>query len=179
MIFGDPYKFAIQFDFVEEWDFPNHDKDEGILNFIVNGYQKDLASESLTILDCMDSINVNYHYIKNSTDKKNLFNMNEKKSYKILYNNVLYLRDTDPNNIDDRRELLYNECRLIIDELSFDDDFIWYVPYKNKEKIIYKTNKNISSLVLKKGYCCDVFIKTLKWANQFYKNKTTLFNEFK
>lgn len=40
MIFGDPYKFAIQFDFVEDWflEWGEDLKNDGVFHYIIQGY---------------------------------------------------------------------------------------------------------------------------------------------
>ena len=62
MIFGDPYKFAIQFDFVEDWflEWGEDLKNDGVFHYIIQGYilPTELKYQSISILDAVNSLNV-------------------------------------------------------------------------------------------------------------------------
>ena len=62
MIFGDPYKFAIQFDFVEDWFLAWGEdlKNDGVFHYIIQGYilPTELKYQSISILDAMNSLKV-------------------------------------------------------------------------------------------------------------------------
>lgn len=61
MIFGDPYKFAIQFDFVEDWflEWGEDLKNDGVFHYIIQGYilPTELKYQSISILDAVNSLN--------------------------------------------------------------------------------------------------------------------------
>ena len=62
MIFGDPYKFAIQFDFVEDWflEWGEDLKNDGVFHYIIQGYilPVELKNQSISILDAVNSLKV-------------------------------------------------------------------------------------------------------------------------
>lgn len=167
MIFGDPYKFAIQFDFVEDWK--SELTDQGILNFLALGYQKDLAPQSLTILDCMDSLQSIYFNLISIKSQEKIFNMEDDEAYDFLYNLVMLFRSG--NDIDDKDIDIYKSCNITINELLFDDNFFWIVSFEDKEKIIFKIKNEIKSIVLNRGYCENVIRKCLFWAKEYYSNE--------
>ena len=79
MIFGDPYKFAIQLDFVDDWvsRWGESMKNEGILHYILEGYiqPSELKSQSITILNAVDSFKVKRDEL-NQANTLNLYHQN-------------------------------------------------------------------------------------------------------
>ncbi len=172
MIFGDPYKFAIQFDFVDEWLIP----DEGIFNLIINGYHQPnaLPNQSVTILDCFDSLNARYFHLNQKKTFSNLFNLDCNKLYLHMEN---ILERIISNESNETEEDFFESSQLSISETIINRKYSWLFYSENKEKIIFLDfNNNPSEIILNKGYCCTTINQALSWAKNYYINENRFSN---
>ncbi|MDO5640381.1 MAG: Imm42 family immunity protein [Neisseria sp.] len=173
MIFGDPYKFAIQIDFVEEWqneligEWKNHFADEGICNVIINGYYQPnlLPNQSVTILAFCDSLNYMYFYLNQQKIFANLFHL----SAHELYSYMQMLSEKILDTSTELEENIFEFSKLSVPEISRTGLENWLFYSENQEKVICLDNNNSpSEIILEKGYCCTVIYKTLLWAKEHY-----------
>ena len=162
MIFGDPYKFAIQFDFVNDWIGLDG---EGIFSLIVNGnYHPDyLPNQSITILDCFDSLNYKIYNLENKKNNDELFNLNKDLSFKKM--NLLL----ENLHVIDEVTKFFEEIVLDIPEIMTNKNYIWILYSMNSEKIIFRNSKGmVEELIFNRGYCYSVIYSALKWAKKYY-----------
>ncbi len=168
MIFGDPYKFAIQFDFVDAWALP----DEGIFNLIINGYYQPnlLPNQSVTILDCYDSLNVRYFYLNKKKIFMNIFYWDSDEIYSYM---TKIIKRINLDKSKDFEEDIFEFSKLSIPETILDKKYNWLFYSENQEKIIFLNHNNSpSEIILEKGYCCAVINQALLWAKKHYINES-------
>ena len=122
MIFGDPYKFAIQVDFVDAWNIDI--TDEGVFNFFVNGYYQPnvLTNQSLTILTCFDWLNSRYFYLKTKNIYPQLYNKNPEELYDYMNQSLNKIVQDESDN-SEIEEMLINHSWLGIPEITHNNNY--------------------------------------------------------
>ena len=169
MIFGDPYKFAIQLDFVDDcvsrWG--ESMKNEGILHYILEGYiqPSELKSQSITILNAVDSFKVKRDEL-NQANTLNLYHQNPESILQTLEGILVKILNGDET--DEEYEIYTSTC-LNISENIFENQYSWLVSTDTHEKIVFRSYKNdIHEIILDKGYCIEVMDKFIAWARTHF-----------
>lgn len=169
MIFGDPYKFAIQLDFVDDWvsKWGADMKNEGTLHYIIEGYiqPSELKSQSVTILNAVDSFKVKRDQL-NQVNTQNLYYQNAKDIFETLEGILTKILNGDETN---EEYEIYISTHLNIEENMFDNQNSWLVSTEEHEKIVFRCYKNnIHEIILDKGYCIEVIDKAIVWAEKYF-----------
>lgn len=168
MIFGNPDKFAIYIDIVEDWSNPSFL--EGLFFYIIDAKfcPRIIPKESCTIDFYMSELSSVINKLETTSIKnENLFNLSYKKAHKELselrfipYD--LYLKTG--------REEDYTYS-ITVGEMLSDIGEIFLVSNGEEEKILYRdpiTNE-IFTCILDKGYVLSIMKQSLNWWNNFSK----------
>ena len=141
MIFGDPYKFAIQFDFVEDWflEWGEDLKNDGVFHYIIQGYilPTELKYQSISILDAVNSLNVKIDSL-NKFNASTIYNQDAQYILEKLENILEKILNGD-ETYDEYQ--LYDSTYLNIEENIFDNQNSWLVSTDHSEKIIFRDYK--------------------------------------
>lgn len=180
MIFGDPYKFAIQFDYVKEWEIANL-VDDGVFTFIIKGYYHPLElfaiSEKISIY--FGLLLEEVHKLFHKVDNDDLFLCDCDVAYGILNDIGAEIREKfdDPSLSEyiDKLYALRDNCLLGMPELDWPNhDYAWLISSGAEEKIIFKKpGGEIDEIILEKGYCLRVMLDAMHWAKERYRNSDT------
>ena len=157
MIFGNPYKFAIWIEEIDEWSSENFS--EGIFTFFVNGdmIPQELPNISTFLPNSLRSIQ---HFISIIDDLEcpNLFNLDYCNAY-IFLNDAVHYR-----NMKLSEEESYSYWKYCITEYidnPEEKDNIWYLSNNHNEKLLYLNNNIIKESVFKKGYIKNIMEKLI------------------
>lgn len=158
MIFGDPYYFGIWLDRVQAWNLPNS-HNEGVCAIFINGQMlpSELPDKSTFLDNSLRSINKFFAIIDN-LENSNLFNMSVEDRFSFIMNTIHYKN----KNLSDEESFLYWKYCLTdyIDSPSNEDD-IWYVSYKRREKLMYFNKGALTEIELEKGTVKSVLKQVL------------------
>ncbi len=155
MIFGNPYYFGVWLDRVEAWELSDNFV-EGICAIFINGHlvPAQLPDKSTFLPHSLQSIK---DFIKrvDNLDDEGLFNMSAKDRFEFLMNTVHYQNQ----NLSEEDSFQYWQyCFTDYIDLSSDKDDIWYVSYKEKEKLLYFNQDMLHEIEFKKGTVKSVLI---------------------
>ena len=157
MIFGDPYKFAIWIEEIDEWSSENFS--EGIFTFFVNGdmIPQELPNTSTFLPNSLRSIK-QFISIIDGLECPNLFNLDCCNAY-IFLNDAVHYR-----NVKLSEEESYSYWKYCITEYidnPEEKDNIWYLSDKHNEKLLYLNNNISKESVFKKGYIKNIMEKLI------------------
>ncbi|HEZ1466978.1 TPA: immunity 42 family protein [Neisseria meningitidis] len=157
MIFGNPYKFAIWIEEIDEWSSENFS--EGIFTFFVNGdmIPQELPNTSTFLPNSLRSIQQFISIIDN-LECPNLFDLDYCNAY-IFLNDAVHYR-----NMKLSEEESYSYWKYCITEYidnHEEKDNIWYLSNKHNEKLLYLNNNIIKESVFKKGYIKNIMEKII------------------
>lgn len=169
MIFGDPYKFAIQLDFVDDWvsRWGETMKNEGVFHYIIGGYIQptELMNQSVTILSAINSLKVKKSNI-NRISTEDLYDQVSKDAFQILESILSKILNGDET---DEEYEIYISTHLNIEENMFGNQNNWIISNDQNEKIIFRNYKNeLYEIILDKGYCSEVIDNVLVWARNYF-----------
>ncbi|OFV37469.1 hypothetical protein HMPREF3136_05435 [Neisseria sp. HMSC15C08] len=172
MIFGDPYKFAIQIDFVEDWflEWGEDLKNDGVFHYIIQGYilPTELKYQSISILDAVNSLNVKIGSL-NKFNASTIYNQDAQYILEKLENILEKILNGDETY---EEYQLYDSTYLNVEENIFDKQNSWLVSTDHSEKIIFRDYKGeIQEVILEKGYCIDIMEKVITWARSYFQNE--------
>ena len=132
--FGDPYKFAIQFDFVEDWflEWGEDLKNDGVFHYIIQGYilPTELKYQSISILDAVNSLNVKIGSL-NQFNASTIYNQDAQYILEKLENILEKILNGDETY---EEYQLYDSTYLNIEENIFDNQNSWLVSADHSEK---------------------------------------------
>ena len=161
MIVGNPDKFSIYFDIVEEWS--NQSFTEGVFLYVVECkfYPREIPKESSSLSVCLNELKGMINKLENySLENEMYFNLPKEEAYKKLSSRrfVPYEEYLLTGKKED-----YTYSISIGEMLSYMDE-IYLISSKNKEKILYKelNSSEIYEAVFEKGYVKSTMKKALK-----------------
>ncbi len=167
MIFGDPDKFSIYIDVVEDWSSPSFL--EGLFFYIVDRKfcSRAIPKNSSTLgVYAMDLCRMVNHLETISVENEKIFKLPIKESYKELnyLRFVPYEEYLETNRIED---YTYD---IAIGEMSSTINEIYLVSYQNQEKILYKDleTEELFEYILEKGYVESIMKQVLDWWRKNY-----------
>jgi len=161
MIAGNPDKFSIYFDIVEEWSNPSFA--EGVFFYIVECkfYPREIPKESSTLNVCLNELMGLINKLSNySVENESLFYLPKEEAYEKL-NSIRFV--PYEKYILSGKEEDYTYSISIGEMLSYMDE-IYLISSKSKEKILYKeqNSSEIYEAVFEKGYVLSVMKKASK-----------------
>ena len=164
MIFGNPDKFSILIDVVEEWSSP--DFKEGLFFYIIGDdfCVRRIPDNSATIAVYMHELSLTLKAkVVDGYESAYLFNLPTEQAYSELnaIRFVPFEEDIPADAVED-----YTHSITVGDMLS-DIDEIYLVSHDIQEKILYKAPNTgeILECVLEKGYAINTMKQALEWWN--------------
>ena len=157
MIFGNPYKFAIWIEEIDEWSSENFS--EGIFTFFVNGdmIPQELPNTSTFLPNSLRSIQ-QFISIIDDLECPNLFNLDYCNAY-IFLNDAVHYRNMKLS--EEESYLYWKYCITEYIDNTEEKDNIWYLSDKYNEKLLYLNNNIIKESVFKKGYIRNIMEKII------------------
>ncbi|HGH0049013.1 TPA: immunity 42 family protein [Neisseria meningitidis] len=157
MIFGNPYKFAIWIEEIDEWSSENFS--EGIFTFFVNGdmIPQELPNTSTFLPNSLRSIQ-QFISIIDDLECPNLFDLDYCNAY-IFLNDAVHYRNMKLS--EEESYSYWKYCITAYIDNHEEKDNIWYLSNKHNEKLLYLNNNIIKESVFKKGYIKNIMEKII------------------
>lgn len=159
MIFGNPYYFGIWVDKVTSWNLSKIGT-EGIFAIFINGHMiPEQLPDKSTFLDNSFRSIVDFSKLIDSLENEELFNLPASYRFEFLMDVVHYRNQ----NLSEEDSFLFWQYCLTdyIDSPSEKDD-VWYVAFKNKEKIIYFHRNELHEAEFERGTIKSILMDVIK-----------------
>ncbi len=169
MLFGNPYKFAILIDEIDE--LTNRTFVEGICFIFVNGniFPKTLPAISTSLTQVFFAVRDLFLKIDN-LENAQLFAKNKNELYAFLMKTVHHQNDMN----EEEAHSYWKYCFYDYIDSNDEEDDIWYISNQNQEKLLYKYHQKTHDLLLDKGYVKSVLANFI----QYYQRKYLVDKQF-
>lgn len=169
MIIGDPYKFSIMLDMVEEWNIDSSFYN-GILFFSIDG---DLFPKEILTSTLKCEIPILLNRLKNITINNTIFNMQKEEAFLYIYN------VTFPEDVNEENDYKYD---VSPQEFSDYDYFVFAVGNGKDIRILaaklnYRTNAShheLKDIDVKETFIdgkelCEIILALENWIDKIYR----------
>lgn len=163
MLFGNPYKFAILIEKIDE--LTNDNFLEGMCFVFVNGhiFPKTLPEISTSLPQIFFAVH-DFLLKINQLKNKELFVQEKNELYNFLLKTVH--QETDMQ--EDEAHSYWKYCFYDYTDSNDKEDDIWFLSNEYQERLLYMYNKQIYDLFLDKGYVKSVLSDFIKYYQSNY-----------